>query len=52
MGLHIFVDADLGTPKARAVDASVEVPPIASGRDPMVATAQLTPSQSLAYVCI
>ena len=39
MGLHIFVDADLGTPKARAADASIVVPPIASGRDPMVATA-------------
>ena len=39
MGLHVFVDADLGTPKARAADASVVVPPIASGRDPMVATA-------------
>ena len=39
MGLHIFVDADLGTPKARTADASIIVPPIASGRDPMVATA-------------
>ena len=41
MGLHIFVDADLSTPKARAPDAdpTIEVPSIASGRDPMVATA-------------
>ena len=37
MGLHICVDADLGTPKARVADASVEVPSIASGRDPMIA---------------
>ena len=34
----MFFYADLGTPKARAADANVEVPPIASGRDPAVAT--------------
>ena len=39
MGLHIFVDADLDTPKARAPDPTIEVPSIASGRNPMVATA-------------
>ena len=39
MELHVFVDADIGTPQARAVDASVELPPIASDRDPMIATA-------------
>ena len=39
MGLHLFVDADLGTPKARTTDPAVVVPSIASGRDPMIATA-------------
>ena len=39
MGFHMFVDADLGTPKARVADANVEVPPISSGRDPAIATA-------------
>ena len=38
MGFHLFVDADLGTPKARPADPSVVVPPISDGRDAAVAT--------------
>ena len=38
MGFHVFVDADLGTPKTRALGQDVVIPPISEGRDPTLAT--------------
>ena len=38
MGFHVFVDADLGTPKAHALGPDVVIPPISEGRDPTLAT--------------
>ena len=50
MGFHVFVDADLGTPKSRALGPDVVIPPISEGYDPTLAMIGL--NRSLAYGCI